>query len=166
MRSRLPPWWGKKVRRKEVEIMLLWRAMSADEFAAFERGEKIRAFKMSTAGRVNTWKGKPRICFFGTANNAIHWASPLYGHDYVVGLEFPAGTFETGCGRYKDFSTDDMFDNVCVMVKEYAVKSYSQRTARFVRKIDIEDKWKCKDYGELQKVIGIPLFVSYDDLAK
>lgn len=166
MRSRLPPWWGKKMRRKEVKTMLLWRAMCSDELAAFERGEKIRACKKSTAGRANTWKGKPRICFFGTANNAVHWASLLYRHDYVVCFDFPPGTFETGCGRYKDFSTGDMFDNVCVMVKEYAVKSYSQKTARFVKKLDIENKWRCRNYEELQKLLDIPLSKSYDDLAK
>lgn len=112
--------------------MLLWRAMNHQELYAFERGEVIKP-KHDAAKQVNSWE-EPVVCFFGTCNNALHWASPLYGHQYVVGFEVSPLAVTAGWGSYADLSTLDEKEIGRVFVKEYAVRAYSKTIAKCVKK--------------------------------
>ena len=142
--------------------MLLWRAMNHQELCAFERGEVINP-KHDATKQVNSWE-EPVVCFFGTCNNALHWASPLYGHQYVVEFEVSPLAITAGWGSYADLSTLDEKEIGRVFVKEYAVRTYSKAIAKCVKKIYLGSEWLKKDYKGIAREAEVDVYDSYDDL--
>ena len=142
--------------------MLLWRAMSLQELCAFQRGEIIKP-KNDVTKQVNSWE-EPVLCFFGTCNNALHWASPIYGHQCVVGFEVSPLAVTAGWGRYPNLSMLDEKEIGRVFVKEYAVKAYSKAIAKCVKQICFDQVWFVKDYKGIAKAANVDVYDSYDDL--
>lgn len=134
--------------------MILYRAIGAYEMALFTLHETI-APSMESIFAKNSWN-TALVTFFGTANNALHWANPG-NHDFVVALEIDSERVKAGWGIYPDFdeqiSIAEMLEGMMkgkvpehtlLKVREYGVPFYNDQEARFVdcMTIDWEDKYK------------------------
>lgn len=159
--------------------MILYRVMSKDELAAYLKGKSIKPPKNSdVALSRNSWK-RPRVCFFGTANNCAHWQPMCHG---LVIVKFEVADtvakIERGWGRYPDIARltqtaqgvfggtiladiNDIITNPkIVYVKEYAVAAYSKRSAYFK---DWALDWGA-DYISFEREGLVPRLAGYDDL--
>lgn len=149
--------------------MLLWRVMSYDELVRYKRGEIVRPHYANTIMRSkNNWK-KAVVCFFGTANNAVHWASFFARHEVLVCFEIDQQDVESGWGQYPNLEAINKhrFDDILrLKVREYAVEAYSQRTAKLVKEIGISYKWITNNPAELTKMMGVEVLPTYDDIIK
>lgn len=117
--------------------MILYRVVSEAELAAYLKGQNIKPGKDCVPNN-NSWK-RPKVCFFGTANNCAHWQPICNGH-VIVKLDV-RGTFmkvKKGWGLYPDFNTSEQLTQVggevtlkikTVRVKEYGVAAYNKRNA-------------------------------------
>ena len=117
----------------------LWRKMSLYELQRYLRGEEIKPLPTCDTGMCANSYGRPLICFFGTANNAMWWT----GNDYnsvVASFEVDERFILFGHGKYPDMtlSPSEILAAVSrreqpfVYVKEYALKSYSKKNARLI----------------------------------
>lgn len=61
--------------------MILYRVVSEAELAAYLKGQNIKPGKDCVPNN-NSWK-RPKVCFFGTANNCTHWQPICAGHVIV-----------------------------------------------------------------------------------
>lgn len=61
--------------------MILYRVVSEAELAAYLKGQNIKPGKDCVPNN-NSWK-RPKVCFFGTANNCAHWQPICAGHVIV-----------------------------------------------------------------------------------
>ena len=156
--------------------MILYRVMSKDELAAYLKGKNIKPPKKSdVALSCNSWT-RPRVCFFGTANNCAHWQPMCYG---LVIVKFEvADTFmkiKRGWGRYPDvaYFTQNVFSGNILMdinsaiakpkfvyVKEYGVAAYSKRSA-YIKDWALD--WGT-DYISFEREGVVPRLAGYDDL--
>lgn len=115
--------------------------------------------------------------FFGTANNAVHWAAPGT-HDVIVKVDIPECRLHKGWGIYPDLtqqvSVPDMMKAIltgrphpcpCLKVKEYAVTYYDKASAFFLdyAEIDWRNPYKVNAFKNGQKIKVLP---GYDDLIK
>lgn len=81
--------------------MILYRAMSWLELLKYLSG--ITIYPVGNIPSKNAWKGKKVLCFFGTANNAVHWAAPGT-HDVIVKVDIPEHRLHKGWGIYPDLT--------------------------------------------------------------
>ena len=154
--------------------MILYRAMSWQELSKYLSDITIRP--LPGLPSKNTWK-KNVLCFFGTANNAVHWAAPGT-HDVIVKVDIPEHRLHKGWGIYPDLtqqvSVPDMLTAIltgrphpcpCLKVKEYAVTYYDKASAFFLdyAEIDWRNPYKVNTFKNGQKIKVLP---GYDDLIK
>lgn len=155
--------------------MILYRAMSWMELAKYLFNIKISP--LPGLSSKNSWK-KNVLCFFGTANNAVHWAAPGT-HDVIVKVNIPEHRLRKGWGIYPDLvaqrtSIQGMLTAILagdekqwpyVKVKEYAVTYYDKDSAFFLNyaEIDWRNPYKVNAFKNGQK---IKVFPGYDDLIK
>ena len=135
--------------------MILYRAVSEAELAAYLKGQNIKPGKDCVPNN-NSWK-RPKVCFFGTANNCTHWQPICAGH-VIVKLDV-RGTYmkiKKGWGIYPDFDAPEQ----TVRVKEYGVGAYNKRNA-YLR--DWAFVWG-RDYIHFEKGGIVPRLPGYDDL--
>lgn len=135
--------------------MILYRVVSEAELAAYLKGQNIKPGKDCVPNN-NSWK-RPKVCFFGTANNCTHWQPICAGH-VIVKLDV-RGTYmkiKKGWGIYPDFDAPEQ--TVCV--KEYGVGAYNKRNA-YLR--DWAFVWG-RDYIHFEKGGIVPRCPGYDDL--
>ena len=97
--------------------MILYRAMNAAELAAYNDGQTIRPTAEALRSN-NSWLSHT-VTFFGTANNALHWAMPPVlptGHAAIIAFEVVDADVQEGWGIYPDFdapfSIADMLDGL------------------------------------------------------
>ncbi len=156
--------------------MILYRAMSWLELSKYLSG--ITIYPVANIPSKNAWKGKKVLCFFGTANNAVHWAAPGT-HDVIVKVDIPERRLRKGWGIYPDLvaqrtSIQGMLTAILagdekqwpyVKVKEYAVTYYDKASAFFLdyAEIDWRNPYKVNAFKNGQK---IKVFPGYDDLIK
>lgn len=148
--------------------MILYRVVSEAELAAYLKGQNIKPGKDCIPSN-NSWK-RPKVCFFGTANNCAHWQPVCNGH-VIVKLDV-RGTFmkvKKGWGLYPDFNASEQLTQVggevtlkikTVRVKEYGVAAYNKRNA-YLR--DWAFVWG-RDYIRFEKGGIVPRLPGYDDL--
>lgn len=148
--------------------MILYRVVSEAELAAYLKGQNIKPGKDCIPNN-NSWK-RPKVCFFGTANNCAHWQPICNGH-VIVKLDV-RGTFmkvKKGWGLYPDFNVSEQLTQVggevtlkikTVRVKEYGVAAYNKRNA-YLR--DWAFVWG-RDYIHFEKGGIVPRLPGYDDL--
>ncbi len=154
--------------------MILYRVVSEAELAAYLKGQNIKPGKDCVPNN-NSWK-RPKVCFFGTANNCTHWQPICAGH-VIVKLDV-RGTYmkiKKGWGIYPDFDapeqpewTGDLMTDIqevmlkqkTVRVKEYGVGAYNKRNA-YLR--DWSFVWG-RDYIHFEKGGIVPRLPGYDDL--
>lgn len=135
--------------------MILYRVVSEAELAAYLKGQNIKPGKDCVPNN-NSWK-RPKVCFFGTANNCTHWQPICAGH-VIVKLDV-RGTYmkiKKGWGIYPDFDAPEQ----TVRVKEYGVGAYNKRNA-YLR--DWAFVWG-RDYIHFEKGGIVPRLAGYDDL--
>lgn len=135
--------------------MILYRVVSEAELAAYLKGQNIKPGKDCVPNN-NSWK-RPKVCFFGTANNCTHWQPICAGH-VIVKLDV-RGTYmkiKKGWGIYPDFDAPEQ----TVRVKEYGVGAYNKRNA-YLR--DWAFVWD-RDYIHFEKGGIVPRLPGYDDL--
>lgn len=135
--------------------MILYRVVSEAELAAYLKGQNIKPGKDCVPNN-NSWK-RPKVCFFGTANNCTHWQPICAGH-VIVKLDV-RGTYmkiKKGWGIYPDFDAPEQ----TVRVKEYGVGAYNKRNA-YLR--DWAFVWG-RDYIHFEKGGIVPRLPGYDDL--
>lgn len=135
--------------------MILYRVVSEAELAAYLKGQNIKPGKDCVPNN-NSWK-RPKVCFFGTANNCTHWQPICAGH-VIVKLDV-RGTYmkiKKGWGIYPDFDAPEQ----TVRVKEYGVGAYNKRNA-YLR--DWTFVWG-RDYIHFEKGGIVPRLPGYDDL--
>lgn len=135
--------------------MILYRVVSEAELAAYLKGQNIKPGKDCVPNN-NSWK-RPKVCFFGTANNCTHWQPICAGH-VIVKLDV-RGTYmkiKKGWGIYPDFDAPEQ----TVRVKEYGVGAYNKRNA-YLR--DWSFVWG-RDYIHFEKGGIVPRLPGYDDL--
>lgn len=155
--------------------MILYRAMSWLELSKYLSG--ITIYPVANIPSKNAWKGKKVLCFFGTANNAVHWAAPGT-HDVIVKVDIPECRLHKGWGIYPDLtqqvSVPDMMKAIltgrphpcpCLKVKEYAVTYYDKASAFFLdyAEIDWRNPYKVNAFKNGKKIKILP---GYDDLIK
>lgn len=148
--------------------MILYRVVSEAELAAYLKGQNIKPGKDCVPNN-NSWK-RPKVCFFGTANNCAHWQPICAGH-VIVKLDV-RGIFmkvKKGWGLYPDFNVSEQLTQVggevtlkikTVCVKEYGVAAYNKRNA-YLR--DWAFVWG-RDYIHFEKGGVVPRLPGYDDL--
>ena len=154
--------------------MILYRAMSRLELAKYLCNIKISP--LLGLPSKNSWK-KNVLCFFGTANNAVHWAAPGT-HDVIVKVDIPEHRLHKGWGIYPDLaqqvSVPDMMKAIlsgrphpcpCLKVAEYAVTYYDKASAFFLdyAEIDWRNPYKVNSFKNGQKIKVLP---GYNDLIK
>ncbi len=155
--------------------MILYRAMSWLELSKYLSDITIRP--EPSLPSKNSWK-KNVLCFFGTANNAVHWAAPGT-HDVIVKVDIPEHRLRKGWGIYPDLvaqrtSIQVMLTAILagdekqwpyVNVKEYAVTYYDKASAFFLdyAEIDWRNPYKVNSFKNGQKIKVLP---GYDDLIK
>lgn len=156
--------------------MILYRAMSWLELSKYLSG--ITIYPVANIPPKNAWKGKKVLCFFGTANNAVHWAAPGT-HDVIVKVDIPERRLRKGWGIYPDLvaqrtSIQGMLTAILagdekqwpyVKVKEYAVTYYDKASAFFLdyAEIDWRNPYKVNAFKNGKKIKVLP---GYDDLIK
>lgn len=156
--------------------MILYRAMSWLELSKYLSG--ITIYPVANIPSKNAWKGKKVLCFFGTANNAVHWAAPGM-HDVIVKVDIPEHRLRKGWGIYPDLvaqrtSIQGMLTAILtgdekqwpyVKVKEYAVTYYDKASAFFLdyAEIDWRNPYKVNAFKNGKKIKVLP---GYDDLIK
>lgn len=147
--------------------MILYRAMSWLELSKYLSG--ITIYPVANIPSKNAWKGKKVLCFFGTANNAVHWAAPGT-HDVIVKVDIPERRLRKGWGIYPDLvaqrtSIQGMLTAILagdekqwpyVKVKEYAVTYYDKASAFFLdyAEIDWRNPYKVNAFKNGQKIKG------------
>lgn len=148
--------------------MILYRVVSEAELAAYLKGQNIKPGKDCVPNN-NSWK-RPKVCFFGTANNCAHWQPICNGH-VIVKLDV-RGTFmkvKKGWGLYPDFNASEQLTQAggevtlkikTVRAKEYGVAAYNKRNA-YLR--DWAFVWG-RDYIRFEKGGIVPRLPGYDDL--
>lgn len=155
--------------------MILYRAMSWLELSKYLSDITIRP--VPSLPSKNTWK-RNVLCFFGTANNAVHWAAPGI-HDVIVKVDIPEHRLRKGWGIYPDLvaqrtSIQGMLTAIlageekqwpCLKVAEYAVNYYDKASAFFLdyAEIDWRNPYKVNTFKKGQKIKVLP---GYDDLIK
>lgn len=155
--------------------MILYRAMSWLELSKYLSDITIRP--APSLPSKNTWK-RSVLCFFGTANNAVHWAAPGI-HDVIVKVDIPEHRLRKGWCIYPDLvaqrtSIQGMLKAILageekqwpyVKVKEYAVAYYDKASALFMdyAEIDWRNPYKVNAFKNGQKIKVLP---GYDDLIK
>lgn len=147
--------------------MLLWRVMSYKELTRYKRGKIVRPHHTAKYNK-NSWN-KPALCFFGTANNAVHWASPFAQHEVLVCFEIDQQDVKAGWGQYPNLEAIQSYklsDAMRLTVREYALETYSQETAKLVKEIGVDYKWITNNPAELTKLMGVKILPSYDDTIK
>lgn len=157
--------------------MILYRAMNAAELAAYNAGQTIRPTATALHSN-NSWLSH-MVTFFGTANNAMHWATPpvlATGHDVIVAFEVVDADVQEGWGIYPDFdapfSIADMLDGLIygrcveralVKAREYGLPWYSDKQLKM-----IDGMWiKWSDKYSIRFVNGkgtLDVKSSYDDI--
>ena len=149
--------------------MLLWRVMSYDELANYKQGKTLKPHHAAVTMRSkNSWE-KSCFCFFGTANNAVHWASIFVKHEVLVCFEVDQKEVTAGWGQYPNLEAINSyrFDDILrLKVREYALDTYSQETAKLVKEIGIGYKWITNNPAELTKLVGVDVLPTYDDIIK
>ena len=148
--------------------MILYRVVSEAELAAYLKGQNIKPGKDCVPNN-NSWK-RPKVCFFGTANNCAHW-QPICDGRVIIKLDV-RGTFmkvKKGWGLYPDFNVSEQLTQMggevtlkikTVRVKEYGVAAYNKRNA-YLR--DWAFVWG-RDYIQFEKGGIVPRLPGYDDL--
>lgn len=154
--------------------MILYRAMSWLELSKYL--SDITIHPVPGLPSKNSWK-KNVLCFFGTANNAVHWAA-IGTHDVIVKVDIPEHRLHKGWGIYPDLtqqaSIQDMMAAIltgrphpcpCLKVAEYAVTYYDKANAIFLdyAEIDWRNPYKVNAFKNGQKIKVLP---GYDDLIK
>ena len=145
--------------------MILYRVVSEAELATYLKGQNIKPGKDCVPSN-NSWK-RPKVCFFGTANNCAHWQPICDGH-VIVKLDVQ-GKVKKGWGLYPDFNTSEQLTQVggevtlkikTVRVKEYGVAAYNICKACL---IDLAFTWG-RDYICFERGGVGPRLPGYDDL--
>lgn len=155
--------------------MILYRAMSWLELSKYLSG--ITIHPAPSLPSKNAWARMKVLCFFTTANNAVHWAAPGT-HDVIVKVDIPEHRLHKGWGIYPDLtqqvSVPDMMKAIltgrpnpvsCVKVAEYAVTDYDKVSALFLdyAEIDWRNPYKVNSFKSGQKIKMLP---GYNDLIK
>lgn len=136
--------------------MILYRAMNAKELAAYNDGQTVRPTAEALRSN-NSWLSHT-VTFFGTANNALHWAVPPVlptGHVVIAAFEVVDAAVQEGWGIYPDFdapfSIADMLDGLIyghctehalLKVREYGLPWYSDKQLKMIDGMWI--KWSDK----------------------
>lgn len=132
--------------------MILYRAMSIRELRSFKQHKTIKP-SMESVRCKNSWD-MALVTFFGTANNALHWAT-RGEHDIVVAFRINHKLVKEGWGIYPDLDSvkiskekTGMFLVECnsLKVREYGIPCYNDREARIANCMIIhwEDKQKSR----------------------
>lgn len=106
--------------------MIVWRAMSYEEFAIFNCGAPVVGRCMFRFSR-NSFHGKG-VCFFKNPSNCALWSSDK---KYVIcKFKIADELLVKGSGLYPDFSSDDWDD--CKRIEEYFINEYSRDNAELL----------------------------------
>lgn len=157
--------------------MILYRAMNGAELAAYKDGQTVRPTAAALHSN-NSWL-RHTVTFFGTANNALHWAVPPVlptGHVVIAAFEVVDADVQEGWGIYPDFdapfSIADMLDGLIyghcaeralVKVREYGLPWYSDKQLKMIDVLWIKwsDKYSSRFFNGKAK---LEVKNNYDDI--
>lgn len=158
--------------------MILYRAMSAGELALFEHHKTIEP-SMESVYCKNSWD-TALVTFFGTANNALHWAN-CDKHDIVAAFKTNPELVKAGWGIYPDWTAEidvlELLNGIAtgkyvernlLKVREYGVPFYNSEEAFLLNCMVIDWDNKYESTFLLRRIGfgGVKLEVkdNYDDI--
>ena len=134
--------------------MIFYRAMSTRELSLFEHHKTIYPTNRSVTCS-NSWN-TAMVTFFGTANNALHWARKDR-HDVIAAFRINPKLVKAGWGVYPDWAaeidvlellngivTGNYVERNLLKVREYGVPFYNDQEAYLLNcmVIDRENKYE------------------------